>query len=81
MSNEADQQRDARRAEMRRILEMRIDALPDRYRAPLVLRYYADLDYAAIGSVLGVDANQVATLLFRGRRRLRAALTASGDAS
>ena len=69
------------REELRRQVLNCIDALPDRYRAPLVLRYYADLDYAAIGELLGVDANQVATLLFRGRRRLRAALTASGDES
>jgi RNA polymerase sigma-70 factor (ECF subfamily) len=67
------------REELRRRVLNCIDALPDRYRAPLVLRYYADLDYAAIGELCGVDANQVATLLFRGRRRLRAALTASGD--
>lgn len=67
------------RAELRRHVIAAVEALPDRYRAPLVLRYYADLDYAAIADVLGVDANQVATLLFRGRRRLRAALSAPGD--
>ena len=67
------------RAERRRQVLAAIDALPDRYRAPLVLRYYADLDYAAIGEVLGVDANQVATLLHRGRRRLRAALAPPGE--
>jgi RNA polymerase sigma-70 factor (ECF subfamily) len=70
------------RAERRRQVLAAIDALPDRYRAPLVLRYYADLDYAAIGEVLGVDANQVATLLHRGRRRLRGSLPSQpgGDA-
>lgn len=66
------------REERRRQVQAAIDTLPDRYRAPLVLRYYADLDYAAIGAALGVDANQVATLLYRGRRRLRDAL-APGD--
>jgi RNA polymerase sigma-70 factor (ECF subfamily) len=55
-----------------------IDALPDRYRAPLVLRYYADLDHDAIAELLGVSKAQVATLLFRGRRRLREVL--AGDA-
>ncbi len=62
------------REELRRRVLAAIDTLPDRYRAPLVLRYYAELDYAAIGDVIGVDANQVATLLHRGRRRLRDAL-------
>jgi DNA-directed RNA polymerase specialized sigma24 family protein len=46
-----------------------------------VLRYYADLDYASIASILGVDANQVATLMLRGRRRLRDALAGEGGAS
>ena len=36
-----------------------------------MLRYYADLDYDVIAELLGVTKNQVATLLFRGRRRLR----------
>ena len=70
------------REELRRRVQAAIDTLPDRYRAPLVLRYYADLDYAAIGEILGVDVNQVATLLFRGRRRLREALEPGpGDAA
>ena len=59
------------REELRRRVLAAVDTLPDRYRAPIVLRYYADLDYASIGAILGVDVNQVATLLFRGRRRLR----------
>jgi len=45
--------------------------LPDRYRAPLVLRYYADFDYDEIGAVMDVTRNQVATLLHRAKRRLR----------
>ncbi|MEM7412640.1 MAG: sigma-70 family RNA polymerase sigma factor [Myxococcota bacterium] len=51
-----------------------IAAQPDHYRSALVLRYYADLDYAAIAEVLSVSTNQVATLLHRGRARLRDAL-------
>ena len=62
------------REELRRRVQAAVDTLPDRYRAPLVLRFYAELDYAAIGTILGVDANQVATLLHRARRRLREAL-------
>jgi RNA polymerase sigma-70 factor (ECF subfamily) len=66
-------------AERRGALLGAIDALPDPYRAALVLRYYADLELAAIAETLGVSSNQVATLLFRGRRRLRDAL--GGEAS
>jgi RNA polymerase sigma-70 factor (ECF subfamily) len=61
-------------AEVRQQIFDGLAALPDRYRAPLVLRYYADLDYDAIGEVLGVTRNQVATLLYRGKQRLRDAL-------
>jgi RNA polymerase sigma-70 factor (ECF subfamily) len=63
-------------ASLRRRVRGAIDALPDRYRAPLVLRYYADLDHDAIAELLGVAKGQVATLLFRGRRRLRELLAA-----
>jgi len=48
-----------------------IDGLPDRYRAPLVLRYFTDLDYDAIGAELGLTRSQVATSLFRAKQRLR----------
>jgi RNA polymerase sigma-70 factor (ECF subfamily) len=51
-----------------------IDALPLRYRLPLVLRYWSELDYDAIADVLGVTRGQVGTLLFRAKRRLRASL-------
>lgn len=51
-----------------------IDALPERYRAPLVLRYFADLDYDSIGAELGLTRSQVATSLFRAKQQLRTSL-------
>jgi RNA polymerase sigma-70 factor (ECF subfamily) len=48
-----------------------IEALPERYRLPLVLRYWSELDYAAIGELLGATREQVGTLLFRAKRLLR----------
>ena len=65
-------------SELRGRLLAAIEAQPDRYRAPLVLRYYADLDYGEIAEMLSVSRNQVATLLFRARVRLRAALEDKG---
>jgi RNA polymerase sigma-70 factor (ECF subfamily) len=62
------------RAEARQATLAAIDALPARYRVPLVLRYFAELDYAAIADALGTTPNQVATLLFRAKRRLRSEL-------
>jgi RNA polymerase sigma factor (sigma-70 family) len=59
------------RAEQREALDTAIDLLPRKYRLPLVLRYFSELDYGAIAEVLGVRRNQVGTLLFRAKRRLR----------
>jgi RNA polymerase sigma-70 factor (ECF subfamily) len=59
------------REESRRELAAALDGLDPRHRAPLVLRYYAEFDYAEIADVIGVTPNQVATLLFRAKRRLR----------
>jgi RNA polymerase sigma factor (sigma-70 family) len=64
-------------AELRGRLLAAIEAQPDLYRTPLALRYYADLDYGEIAEILGVSRNQVATLLFRARARLREALAES----
>jgi RNA polymerase sigma-70 factor (ECF subfamily) len=61
-------------SELRGRLLAAIEAQPDLYRAPLVLRYYADLDYGEIAEILCVSRNQVATLLFRARARLRSEL-------
>jgi RNA polymerase sigma-70 factor (ECF subfamily) len=51
-----------------------LDALPTRHRAPLVLRYFAELPYAAMAELLGVGVRDVGVLLFRAKLRLRAAL-------
>jgi RNA polymerase sigma-70 factor (ECF subfamily) len=58
-------------AERRDALLAAIDALPLAQRAPLVLRYFQDLEYAAIAEILDITINQVGVLLFRARRRLR----------
>ena len=45
--------------------------LSERQRAALFLRYYADLDYAAIAEALGVKAGTVAATLHAALARLR----------
>jgi len=60
--------------EDRQALDRAIEALPPKYRLPLLLRYYEDYDYAAIGEALGVSTQQVGTLLLRAKRRLRESL-------
>ena len=51
-----------------------IAALPDRQRLALFLRYYADLDYAAIAEALGVAPGTVAAALHAARAALRTQL-------
>jgi len=55
-----------------------LDALAPRHRAPLVLRYLAELPYDAIAELLGVSIRDVGVLLFRAKLRLREALDAGG---
>jgi RNA polymerase sigma-70 factor, ECF subfamily len=51
-----------------------IAALPERQRAALFLRYYADLDYAAIADTLDITAGTVAATLNAARTALRRTL-------
>jgi RNA polymerase sigma-70 factor (ECF subfamily) len=51
-----------------------LSALPDRYRVPLVLRYYAEMSYDDIAERMGLSRQDVATSLFRAKQRLRATL-------
>jgi RNA polymerase sigma-70 factor (ECF subfamily) len=54
-----------------------VRGLPERYRVPLVLRYYGELGYEEIAAQLGLTRNHVATLLFRAKHALRRALAAA----
>jgi RNA polymerase sigma-70 factor (ECF subfamily) len=48
-----------------------LGALSEKYRVPLVLAFYNELDYDEIGDILGVERTQVAVLIFRGKQQLR----------
>jgi RNA polymerase sigma-70 factor (ECF subfamily) len=71
--------RQAMRAEARDSVVLAIESLPEKYRLPLVLRYFSDLDYQAMAGLLGVTRNQVGTLLFRAKRKLRDTLAEGGE--
>jgi RNA polymerase sigma-70 factor, ECF subfamily len=52
-----------------------IARLPEKYRVPLVLRYYSELSYDEIAYELGLEKNHVAALIFRAKQELRRRLT------
>lgn len=58
------------REEAEALLE-RIEALPGRYREPLLLRHAEELSYAEIGALLGLSENSVRVRIFRARQMLR----------
>lgn len=60
----------------RRALLDALDALPENYRVPLVLKYYGELSYDEIAEELGTTRNNVAVLLHRGKRALRESVAA-----
>jgi RNA polymerase sigma-70 factor (ECF subfamily) len=55
-------------------LRLALARLPERQRTAVFLRYYADLDYAAIGEALGIAPGTVAATLNHAHTTLRARL-------
>lgn len=69
----------ALRAETRRLLEGKIDALPDNYRAVFVLRAIEDLSVEETAVALGIPEATVRSRFFRARALLREALAREID--
>jgi RNA polymerase sigma-70 factor (ECF subfamily) len=55
--------------------------LPERYRVPLALAYFADADYNEIASQLGITRTHVGVLLCRAKQLLRKSLADAGMAT
>jgi RNA polymerase sigma-70 factor (ECF subfamily) len=72
---------DAERSEMRRLLEMHIDALPDAYRAVFVLRALEELTVPETAAALGIPDATVRTRYFRARGLLREWMVGDIDAT
>jgi RNA polymerase sigma-70 factor (ECF subfamily) len=69
----------ALRAEARRLIEARIDALPDSLRTVFVLRAIEDLSVQETAAALGMPEATVRSQYFRARGLLRAALARDFD--
>jgi len=67
------------RAEIRRLLERRIDELPMAFRSVFVLREVEEMSVEETAAALGIPAATVRTRLFRARALLRQALDREMD--
>ena len=67
------------RAEMRRLIERKIDALPEGYRTVFMLREVEDMTVDETASALGIPAATVRSRLFRAKARLRESLAQELD--
>lgn len=81
MTDPADPERDALRGEMRKILEARIDALPDSYRAVFMLRAVEEFSVEETAAALEIPEATVRTRFFRARGLLRESLARDVDRS
>jgi len=71
----------AERAELRRMLERRIDELPEQFRTVFVLREVEELSVEETAACLDLPPATVRTRAFRARALLRAALARDVDAA
>ena len=69
----------ASRAETRKLLESKIDELPDAYRAVFVLRAIEEMSVEETAAALDIPEATVRTRFFRARNLLRAALSTEID--
>lgn len=69
----------AMRAEIRRLMEARIDLLPDVFRSVFMLRAVEEMDVEEVAQALGIPAATVRTRFFRARSLLREGLASDID--
>jgi RNA polymerase sigma-70 factor (ECF subfamily) len=65
--------------EQRAAVRTAIEALPERYRIVLILKYYGELSYDEIALHLGTTRTNVAVLLHRAKRDLRGRIDTRGE--
>lgn len=66
--------------DVRPVLDQALDALPEKYRVPLILHYLQDRTQEDIAQELGCQVGTISTWLHRGRELLRGRLARSGVA-
>ena len=78
-SNEAQPEREAMRSQTRRILERKIDELPDAFRTVFMLRAVEEMSVEEAAACLDIPEATVRTRLFRARSLLRESLARDMD--
>ncbi len=66
------------REQRQMLVQQALAALDEKYRAPLVLYYYADLEYQEIAQALGLPEGTVKTRIHRAKLALKEWLAAKG---
>ncbi|HWV92346.1 MAG TPA: RNA polymerase sigma factor [Burkholderiales bacterium] len=79
VSREAGPERTVQSSELRQLLEARIGALPEDYRAVFMLRAIEELSVEETAAALGIPEATVRTRYFRARNLLRKALAGDAD--
>ncbi len=59
------------RHELKRVLDGSLDKIPQKYRDPLVLYYFEEMDYKEIADVLRIPVSTVGVRLQRGKAMLK----------
>jgi RNA polymerase sigma-70 factor (ECF subfamily) len=62
---------DINREELKRMLDASLDKLDPKYKEPLVLYYFEEMDYKAIADILHIPMSTVGVRLQRGRAMLK----------
>lgn len=62
---------DLTRDEIRQALDQRLGLLPVKYREPLILYYFEDMDYSEIAAMLHIPRSTVGVRLTRGKTLLK----------
>ncbi len=78
-SQQSDPEEKVAKERREELVKRSLNGLPYKYRAPLILRYYAKSSYGEISQALKIPLGTVKTRLHRAKARLRNELGPGGD--
>ena len=66
---------DSEKEFIRVMLDKHMDMISEKYREPLILYFYEDMDYKEISQILGVPSSTVSVRIKRGKEKLKEILS------